>query len=229
MDLEKLFPSEPVRTRFRLIAAIVLSELLKINGEPLWLCLTGATSAVTIEAFDKLGLLVKSLDPKTLINKNPTLDFLPEMNKRTVLVKHIRVEDQDDLFSMLRDCYDGYLKRVLNAVDTREYHIRFNLVVSHFKKPDELGERFMIHRIEAGTAFYAAQVQVDDEFKTQCRDWLLSLCKHPLPLFHTKLFPNEPNPHIARRILKMGRLLALVDGKTAVDKETVETVVGVQR
>jgi hypothetical protein len=135
----------------RLCLSVVLSQ--EVEGDPLWLFLVsppgGAKSEFLMStARDDGCMLRSSLTSHALIsgfqltgNRDPSL--IPKLAGKTLVVKDfttiLDAPDISEIFSMLRDAYDGKCSKVFGNGVVREYVSRFTVLSGVTPKIYELG------------------------------------------------------------------------------------------
>jgi hypothetical protein len=136
-----------------------------LETDSLWLFLKGPPGSGKTEMVTPFldlpdwALLVSNLTPSSLISGYVDANaadhsLLPRLNGKTLALKDFTVvlskndAERDEIFSILRDCYDGYASKVFGT-GRREYRSRFNLVagvtgaIESAWHLSQLGERFL--------------------------------------------------------------------------------------
>lgn len=107
--------------------------------------LSSFTSKALVSGFSKLGGGDPSLIPKMLGKTVFLKDFTEILSKRP--------EEREEIFGIIRGAYDGTVNRQFANGIIRNYEGRFNIIaattpaISSFRENNELGERFLMYRI----------------------------------------------------------------------------------
>ncbi len=135
-------------------------------GEPIWLFLVGPASSgktTLIESFGDSNMYVDAqseISARSLVSGFKTSDgkdisYLPTLNNRTLMIKDFTTiltksaQEQDELFGILRDAFDGSFKKQYGNNQKRVYKdLKFGLVAGvtkaiHAQNRSSLGERFL--------------------------------------------------------------------------------------
>lgn len=144
----------------------------KIQGEPIWLFLVappgGSKSELLMSLRHSSVETTTSITPHTLIsgvkfqgNNDPSL--LPKLNNRILVIKDfttilsMHFSHRDEIFGILRDCYDGKTEKHFGMGYKRSYVSRFGILAGVTPKIEEfgsihqsLGERFLKYRLDTG-------------------------------------------------------------------------------
>jgi 5S rRNA maturation endonuclease (ribonuclease M5)/GTPase SAR1 family protein/ribosomal protein L37AE/L43A len=148
--------------------ACVLSTSISPHfpGEPIWLFLVGPASSgktTLIESFGDSNMYVDAqseISARSLVSGYKTSDgkdisYLPTLNNRTLMIKDFTTiltksaQEQDELFGILRDAFDGSYKKQYGNNQHRFYKdLKFGLVAGvtkaiHAQNRSSLGERFL--------------------------------------------------------------------------------------
>lgn len=144
--------------------AVTLSN--KLDGDPVWMFLVAPPGGSKTEILSPLDahedvLMSSSLTPHSLISgftvtggRDPSL--IPKLNGKILLVKDftsilgMHESDKDEIFSILRDAYDGKCSKTFGNGITRSYTSRFTVLAAVTPRIYEmtvhyqtLGERFL--------------------------------------------------------------------------------------
>jgi len=144
--------------------ATVLSN--EFEGDPLWMFLVsppGGCKTEILNTFSKCPTVysTSSVTPHSLISgahdingKDPSL--IPELNNKTLLIKDFstilskRDVEKDEIFSILRDAYDGTCGKIFGNGKKRNYISHFTIIAGVTPviyemaiQHQSLGERFM--------------------------------------------------------------------------------------
>ncbi len=137
----------------------------RIPGDPLWMFLVGPPGSgktTLLESFHKTKLceLVSKFTAKSLISGFKTTDgedpsLLPRLKDRTLVIKDytaiksMPIQTQEELYGILRDAYDGFVKIPYGNKEIRSYNdVYFSLLagvtdVIYGDNRASLGERFL--------------------------------------------------------------------------------------
>lgn len=153
------------------IIDILLATVLtnKFSGDPVWLFVIappGGTKTELLRAFTGEGFYtVSTLTPHSLISGLKTqahdVDLLPQLNGKVLIIKDLTPiltmgdDDRNQIFSDLRDAYDGYVEKVFGSgVGKKGYRAHFGLIAGVTPAIDMyssihslLGERFLKLRV----------------------------------------------------------------------------------
>jgi hypothetical protein len=123
----------------RLIYAVVFS--VRIPGDPVWMYLVGPSGVgktVLLSSLHSCPEIVyrSSITPNTLVSgwKQGDPSLIPQLDAKCFLLKDftevISMKDviQEEVFSILRGAYDGYVERSYGNGVTREYTCHFSMV-----------------------------------------------------------------------------------------------------
>jgi hypothetical protein len=138
-----------------------------LTTDPLWLFLKGPPGGAKTEllrVYQNLpswAVLVSTLTPTALVSAymdqdKPGMDhsLLPQLNEKCLIIKDFTTilslpwKVQNELFGILRDCYDGHAAKNFGT-GRREYNSRFNLLAGTTSAIERgweravLGERFL--------------------------------------------------------------------------------------
>lgn len=139
-----------------LMLAVVLSQRM-IEGHPIWLFLVGApggSKTVTMSAIADYEHVysTSSLTAHSLISGmhhqgqvDPSL--IPRLNDKILAIKDftsilgLRDQDKEEIFSILRDAYDGKCGKVFGNGVERSYTSKFSIIAAVTPKIYELGDQ----------------------------------------------------------------------------------------
>lgn len=152
-----------------LSCAVCFSQ--KLHGDPLWLFLVGPAGSgksemlMAFAGLEDMTYFVSRLTSETLISGYSTGDedpsLLARLGNRCLVVKDFTtvkgmgIDRQEDLFSILRDAYDGKVDRPFgNAVERKYENCQFPMLagithVVHGDNRASVGERFLKFEILA--------------------------------------------------------------------------------
>lgn len=151
---------------------IVFATILanRIQGDPVWIFVVGAPGSCKTEVLRTLdstetyhvsklraaSLISGYIDRKAKVEIDHSL--LPKINNKTLIVKDfstvltMRKEERDEIFSVLRDAYDGYAS-VPFGTGEKSYVSKFGLIAAmtpaieiYRALSESLGERFLYIR-----------------------------------------------------------------------------------
>lgn len=212
---EWLHISDPDSMRITIAARI--SEYLE--GERFWLQVVGPSGSGKsefLQTFTGDGVVtISSLTSHSLISglrKGDKLDLLPKLDGKVLILKDFTTtltmhrEARDELFSQLREAYDGaFCKAFGSSAGMKSYKSRFTIIAgvtpvieTYRRFYAVLGERFLRVRLKvdpAQTLVYAANLQGHEKIMRQdlrqamgrfvhgCREAL----KNPPPIDHQML------------------------------------------
>lgn len=151
--------------------AIAVRVAIDLPGDPLWFFLIappGGTKTEILRAFgDEKVYTVSSLTAHSLISGLPPrkghkqVDLMPQLDGKLLVIKDftsiLSIDDRDrgEIFSQLRDAYDGYSEKAFGSgVGKKSYYATFGLlagvtpVIDMYRTIHQLlGERFLHFRI----------------------------------------------------------------------------------
>lgn len=184
------------------IAGVIQAH--RIPGDPVWMFLVGAPGGAKTEilrAFSghELVFPLSKFSPKTLVSgfvreEDPSL--LPKLDGRVLVVKdfttvlQMQREARAEIFSTLRDAYDGEVAQSFGTGETKRYSSRFGLIAAVTPAIDDydalhaqLGERFLkfrVHTVDRLSATHRAlqnaghEEQMRDELQKAARILLVA-------------------------------------------------------
>lgn len=148
----------------------------RMEGDPLWMFVVGAPGAAKTEILSSLEYApgiktITTLTPKALVSGSSGVNqadpsLLPKLDGKVLVIKDfttilsMRASDREEVFSVLRDAYDGYVEKHFGSGPPRVYRSHFGILAAvtpvidaHANRSGLLGERFIRYRIEnAGVA-----------------------------------------------------------------------------
>lgn len=152
-----------------LMAATVLS--IQLPGDPIWMFQTGPAGSgktLFLRLFERSPICVfrSSLTSKSLVSGYRTDEgdpsLIPKIMKRCLILKDyteiiaLPVDEQDQIYSILRGAYDGHVTKTFGNGLTREYRdCHFSMLagvtdVIHGDNRAALGERFLKYQFCEG-------------------------------------------------------------------------------
>lgn len=247
---ESLYTSKSILQTIDTMLAVCLS--VKMPGEPLWLFVVGPAScgkSTVIEAFgghNKYFDYTSKLTATSLVSgwRNPDgsdASSLHKMNMRTMFVKDMTVllgmpdGVQQQLWDLLRDAYDGYIKvqwgngKTFEATD-----FKFNIIAGVtpiiYKHNDaSKGERFL--RIDFLGSDFDEDEHMDlawdgaatkKENKAKLQQTMLGYYKHIFETFDPETTAEVPQP-IRDKVKALAKLTARL--QTQVEKDRNEGMI----
>lgn len=145
----------------------------RLQGDPLWLFFVAPPGGMKSELLMSLSRhaaieSTTSLTPHTLVSganfgsgNDPSL--LPKLNGRILVIKDfttiltMHYSSRDEIFGVLRDCYDGKTEKIFGTGLKRSYVSHFGVLAgvtpaieSFGVMHQSLGERFLKYRLSAG-------------------------------------------------------------------------------
>lgn len=247
---DSLYTSKSILQTIDTMLAVCLS--VKMPGEPLWLFVVGPAScgkSTVIEAFgghNKYFDYTSKLTATSLVSgwRNPDgsdASSLHKMNMRTLFVKDMTVllgmpdGVQQQLWDLLRDAYDGYIKvqwgngKVFEATD-----FKFNIIAGVtpiiYKHNDaSKGERFL--RIDFLGSDFDEDEHMDlawdgaatkKENKTKLQQTMLGYYKHVFETFDPEQTAEVPQA-IRDKVKALAKLVARL--QTQVEKDRNEGMI----
>ena len=160
------------------ILEVELATLLtvKMPGDPLWIFIVGPPSGMKTESLRWLRFLegrvysTSSLTPHSLISGlKGGHDLLPFLDGKTLTVKdftailEMRRESREQIFSQLRDAFDGYTEKDFGSVGHKAFESRFHILAGvtgaiegYYSVQSWLGQRFLKARVPETDAFQKA-------------------------------------------------------------------------
>lgn len=214
----------------RIALATVLSN--RIDGDPIWMFFVappGGSKTATLIAFNRCSkvFITSSLTARSLISGmnfrngiDPSL--IPKLNGKVLIIKDFtcileqRDNEKDEIFSILRDAYDGSCGKVFGNGIIRRYESRFSIlaavtpaIYSEGSKSASLGERFLkftisdnLRHVSEDDIIARAISNVDTEttMRSEMEDVVQSFVRHP-----TKSRPSIP-PDILATIISLAKL-----------------------
>jgi hypothetical protein len=142
----------------------------RIPGDPLWLMLvapSGGCKTELLMSLDGAPLVVSltSLTPHSLLSGSKDLgggdpSLIPRLNGRVLVIKDfttlltMNMIARDEIFGILRDCYDGKTEKAFGTGLIRSYNATFGILAGVTPVVDtfatvhvSLGERFLKYRM----------------------------------------------------------------------------------
>lgn len=161
------FPKDDTTVLDVIFGTIIANRL---KGEPLWLFVVapsgGMKSELLMTLFESTEIFSAStITPHALISGanfggggDPSL--IPKLNGKVFIIKDftvilsMNINDREEIFAILRDCYDGHAEKQFGNGIFRSYKSKFGLIAGVTPKIDEytethvaLGERFIRYKI----------------------------------------------------------------------------------
>jgi hypothetical protein len=235
-------PSDEV---LKIIFGVVFAN--KIQGEPLWMFLVappGGSKSELLMSLSKHSMIetTTSLTPHTLIsgvrftgNNDPSL--LPRLHNRILVVKDfttllsMHFTSRDEIFGILRDCYDGKTEKIFGMGYKRSYVSHFGILAGVTPKIEEfgaihqsLGERFLKYRIDTGTKTKTeadrirralSNINHEEQMRTELCRTATQVLSMPLP----DILPTIPES-IFEKIVNLAQTCAMMRGIVERDRYT---------
>lgn len=239
--------------------AIATMASNKLKGDPLWMFIVappGGSKTEILSAFDKCPsvYITSSLTPHALISgaafKNgvdPSL--IPQLDGKTLIVKDFtsimgkRENEKEEIFSILRDAYDGKCGKVFGTGTHRHYVSHFTILSgvtgSIYELGNQyaaLGERFLKFYIGDNLRHMAetdiirrACLNVNNELNM--RDELSNAVASYIHLIYERMdSPDFKTPKIPERILRklvsLAQWGARMRGIISREKYTTDMIIG---
>jgi hypothetical protein len=219
----------------------------KIQGEPLWMFLVappGGSKSELLMSLSKHSMIetTTSITPHTLIsgarfNGNVDPSLLSRLNHRILVIKDfttiltMHYSYRDEIFGVLRDCYDGKTEKVFGTGQKRSYVSHFGILAGVTPKIEEfgsmhqsLGERFLKYRIDTGKKTTSeadrirralSNINKEEEMRNELCKVATQVLSMPLP---DKL-PTIPE-NIFEKIVNLAQTCAMMRGIVERDRYT---------
>lgn len=211
----------------------------KIQGEPLWLFLIappGGSKSELLMSLSNNPLVesTTSLTPHTLVSganfqsgTDPSL--LPKLNNRILVIKDfttiltMHYTSRDEIFGVLRDCYDGKTEKNFGTGLKRSYVSHFGIIAGVTPKIEEfgvmhqsLGERFLKYRINTGEKTLSETDRIrkalsNINHEKQMREELCAAANRVLGLPLPETLPTISQP-IYELIINLAQTCAMMRG-----------------
>jgi len=159
------------------ILALVLAN--RFDAEPLWGFVVGPPSSLKTQFLSALrgcaGIkFLSTLTPQTLISgwntkSGKNCSLLPKLGGKVVVIKEfttvlqMRAEWRQEVFSQLREIYDGCYTKAFGTGDIVDWEGKIGIIAAvtpeierHTAVNRVLGERFLYYRIEVGDRYAIA-------------------------------------------------------------------------
>ena len=218
----------------------------KIQGEPIWMFLVappgGSKSELLMTLRHSIVETTTSITPHTLIsgvrftgNNDPSL--LPKLNNRILVIKDfttilsMHFSHRDEIFGILRDCYDGKTEKHFGMGYKRSYVSKFGILAGVTPKIEEfgamhqsLGERFLKFRLDTGEKSTTeadrirralSNINKEGEMREELMQMGSKVLGTPLP----EVLPTIPEG-IFERIVNLAQTCAMMRGVVSRDRYT---------
>lgn len=217
----------------------------KIQGDPLWVFMIAPPGGSKSELLMSLSShpiveSVTSITPHTLVSganfsggNDPSL--LPKLNGRILVIKDFTTiltthfTSRDEIFGVLRDCYDGKTEKSFGTGVKRSYVSHFGIIAGVTPKIEEfgamhqsLGERFLKYRIPTGEKSLTetdrirrALMNINKE--AQMREDLCSAANRVLSAPLPEKLPEIPKD-IFEKIIHLAQFCAMMRGVVERDR-----------
>jgi hypothetical protein len=206
--------------KYGLAVSLAVGLANEMPGEMLWMYLVGPASSGKSQLLGAMSqsdrvVFHSSIRPKSLVSgwaNGPDPSLLPTFDRKTAIIKdgtlilQSRAEDRQDVFSVLRDAYDGKFKLQYGHGPLRDYpDLRFNILIGvtpvvHGENQSEVGERFLrcemgLTEEQAGEQTLRAIQNENDDKSVQMGKELSLVCTHFLsrPLTPEQLVKLTPD------------------------------------
>lgn len=217
----------------------------RLEGDPLWLLLVappGATKTALIQTLDDSPKIFRmsTLTASTLVSgyggQGPDPSYIPRFNKKVVTVKDFTVilnmnqTAREEVFSILRDAYDGKVAKPFGNNIYRDYESVFGIlggvtpvIEQYVSLHALLGERFLRYTIPVDTSARGARkymrkamsnVTKDRKMKDDLRETAFQVLNYDFTSI-----PVLPN-RIKERIMVCAQFIAMIRGTVTRDKYT---------
>lgn len=223
----------------------------KIQGEPLWIFLVAPPGGSKSELLMSLSSnpLVESttsLTPHTLVSganfqsgTDPSL--LPKLNNRILVIKDfttiltMHYTSRDEIFGVLRDCYDGKTEKNFGTGLKRSYVSHFGILAGVTPKIEEfgvmhqsLGERFLKYRLNTGSKTLSETDRIRRALSNinrekQMREELCTAANRVLGMPLPESLPTIPS-NIFEMIINLAQTCAMMRGVVDRDRWTQQVI-----
>lgn len=220
----------------------------RLDGDPIWMFFVappGGSKTEILMSLTNAPLIITTttLTPHALMsgvrnmgNYDPSL--IPKLNEKVLVIKDVTTilempaPQRDEIFSVLRDAYDGKTEKYFGNGVHRIYHSRFGIlggvtpvIEMHSAASSMLGERFLKYRlpqtghVKTGASIIKAAIS-NIAKETKMREELRQIAKEVLeaPL-HKQDLPRIPD-HMINRIVKLAQWAAAVRGVVTRERYT---------
>jgi hypothetical protein len=232
----------PDTTMLDVIFGTVIAN--RLSGDPLWLFIVAPPGATKTEPLMSLSggskiETISSLTPHVLISGanfggggDPSL--IPTLNGKILIIKDftailgLSVQERDEIFSILRDAYDGECSKPFGNGIFRKYKSKFGILAAvtpaielFVEEHAQLGERFLRWRNYLPKGFAARSVYVkkalsNASHEVELRAELNSIGKKVL-LGDYKDIPEIPEA-VKERIVALAHWISMMRGTVNRDK-----------
>ena len=210
----KTLVSEHLHIEDEYVIDVLLAAVLAIEipGEPLWMLLVSPPGGTKTELLRCLTgakiYTLSSLTPHTLVSglkakKNP--DLLPQLDGKLLVIKDFtsilskRDQDRNEIFSQLREAYDGYYEAAFGSGTTKKsYHAKFGVLAGVTEAIDMfhtvhalLGERFLKYRVQTDVEKAIAKARENSGKEDMIRKLITAAMSEYLELYRGSVKDNE--------------------------------------
>jgi hypothetical protein len=156
-----------------------------LDGDPVWLLLVGPPSTAKTELLSGLmehgtARFISSLTPHTLVSgfsddRGVNGSLLPRLTDKTLVVKDLtslltmRRESRAEVFSQLREIYDGHYSKSFGTGETISWTGKIGILAAvtpiidrYLAHHQVLGERFLQYRLDCGDRVAVAQAALQN-------------------------------------------------------------------
>jgi hypothetical protein len=223
----------------------------KMQGDPIWVFMIappGGSKSELLMSLSKHPIVesTTSLTPHTLVSganfsggADPSL--LPKLNNRVLVIKDfttiltMHYSSRDEIFGVLRDCYDGKTEKTFGTGLKRSYVSHFGILAGVTPKIEEfgvmhqsLGERFLKYRINTGEKTLSEADRIRRALQNinrenQMREELCTIANRVLSTPLPEKIPSIP-PEIFEYIVNLAQTTAMMRGVVERDRYTQQVI-----
>ncbi len=223
----------------------------KMQGDPLWVFMIappGGSKSELLMSLSKHPMVesTTSLTPHTLVsgaafNNGTDPSLLPKLNNRILVIKDfttiltMHYTSRDEIFGVLRDCYDGKTEKTFGTGVKRSYVSHFGIIAGVTPKIEEfgvmhqsLGERFLKYRINTGEKTLSEADRIRRALKNinrenQMRDELCQIGNRVLSMPLPDKLPSIPEEYF-EMIVNLAQTCAMMRGVVERDRFTQQVI-----
>lgn len=225
----------------RIILAVILSE--NIDGDPLWFHIVsppggGKTLLLCTTQTSDRTIFRSNVSPHSLISgfrADPDPSLLAIVNKRTLIFKDattllsLPIYQQDEIYGVFRDAYDGHVHRSFGNNVQREYYLHFSMLMGitpsiYGSKNASLGERFLkYHMRHSGSRDGQIEAALDNATHEIQMQKDLQKVVNPFLAREVKKIPGTP-AWAKSRLVALAQIVAMLRATVEKDRYTDEVV-----